>query len=128
MRRQRVLALDDGFTLVETMLTLVILSVGLTALAALQITAIKANASSKRLTAATLVAEAALEQLKDAPYANVQSASATTVTAGNMQFTRQVTVTANNPVANAKTVLVAVRWSEGSQTRTVPFTTIIYQP
>jgi prepilin-type N-terminal cleavage/methylation domain-containing protein len=128
MRRQRVLALDDGFTLVETMLTLVILSVGLTALAALQITAIKANASSKHLTAATLVAEAALEQLKDAPYANVQSAAATTVTAGNMQFTRQVTVTTNSPVANAKTVLVAVRWSEGSQTRTVPFTTIIYQP
>jgi type IV pilus assembly protein PilV len=128
MSRQHLLRRDDGFTLVETMLTLVILSVGLTALAALQVTAIKANAFSKRLTTATLVAEAALEQLKDTPYAAVQSAAATAVVAAGMQFTRQVTVTANTPVANAKTVLVAVRWTEGSQTRTVPLTTILYQP
>jgi type IV pilus assembly protein PilV len=128
MRRLRLIGREDGFTLVETMLTLVILSVGLTALAAVQLTAIKANAFSKRMTTATLLAEAALEQLKDTPYANVQSAAATTVTAANLQFTRQVTVTANSPVANAKTVLVAVRWTEGSQTRTVPVTTILYQP
>ena len=128
MRRPRILSRDDGFTLVETMLTLVILSVGLTALAALQVTAIKANAFSKRMTTATLLAEAALEQLKDTPYAAVQSAAATAVVAAGMQFTRQVTVTANTPVANAKTVLVAVRWTEGSQTRTVPLTTILYQP
>jgi type IV pilus assembly protein PilV len=128
MRRLRLIGREDGFTLVETMLTLVILSIGLTALAAVQLTAIKANTFSKRMTTATLLAEATLEQLKDTPYANVQSVAATTVTAANLQFTRQVTVTANSPVANAKTVLVAVGWTEGAQTRTVPVTTILYQP
>jgi Tfp pilus assembly protein PilV len=126
MRHPLLVRREDGFTPVEAMLTLVILSVGLTALAAVQITAIKAF--SKRMTAATLLAEATLEQLKDTPHANVQSVAATTVAAANMPFTRQVTVTANSPMASAKTVLVAVRWTEGSQTRTVPVTTILYQP
>jgi type IV pilus assembly protein PilV len=127
MRRKLAIGFDEGFTLIEIMITLVILSVGLVALAGLQITAIKANAFSKRMTTATAVAEAKIEQLKDTPYANVQSESATPIVAANMNFTRQVTVTANSPVPNTKTIQVTVTWTEGSQSHVVPISTVINQ-
>jgi type IV pilus assembly protein PilV len=127
MRRKLAMGFDEEFTLVELMITLVILSVGLIALAGLQITAVKANAFSKRMTAAIAVAEARIEQLKDMPYANVQSESPGLVVAAGMNFTRQVTVTTNSPVPNTKTIQVTVTWTEGSQSHVVPISTIINQ-
>jgi len=128
MRRPLAIGSEEGFTLIELLITLVILSVALIALAGLQVTAIKANAFSKRMTAAIAVAEAKLEQIKDTPYANVQSESPASVVAASMNFTRQVTVTANNPVPNTKTVQVTVAWTEGPQTHAVPLSTIINRP
>ena len=58
-------SIEDGFTLIEIMITLVILSVGLTALAGLQVSAIKGNTFSKRMTAAVSIANQKLEQIKD---------------------------------------------------------------
>jgi type IV pilus assembly protein PilV len=120
-------SIEDGFTLIEIMITLVILSVGLTALAGLQVSAIKGNTFSKRMTAAVSVANQKLEQLKDTDYANILSESSTQITQSNMRFTRQVTVTNNSPLANTKTVNVTVTWSDGSNSHSVPITTIISQ-
>jgi type IV pilus assembly protein PilV len=121
------LSIEDGFTLIEIMITLVILSVGLTALAGLQVSAIKGNTFSKRMTAAVSIANQKLEQLKDTDYANILSESSTQITQSNMRFTRQVTVTNNSPLANTKTVNVTVTWSDGSNSHSVPITTIISQ-
>jgi type IV pilus assembly protein PilV len=120
-------SIEDGFTLIEIMITLVILSIGLTALAGLQVSAIKGNTFSKRMTAAVSVANQKLEQLKDTDYANILSESSTQITQSNMRFTRQVTVTNNSPLANTKTVNVTVTWSDGSNSHSIPMTTIISQ-
>jgi type IV pilus assembly protein PilV len=120
-------SIEDGFTLIEIMITLVILSVGLTALAGLQVSAIKGNTFSKRMTAAVSIANQKLEQIKDTDYANILSESSTQITQSNMRFTRQVTVTNNSPLANTKTVNVTVTWSDGSNSHSVPITTIISQ-
>ena len=82
-----------GFTLIEVMVTLVILSVAILALAKLQISAIRGNILSQNMTTAVALAEKKIEELKTTPYANIAAASATTVTAGNRNFTQQVTVT-----------------------------------
>jgi type IV pilus modification protein PilV len=128
MRLPRIANADQGFTLIEVMIALVVFSVGLLALAGLQVAAIQQNAFAKRLTAATALAEAALEQLKDTPYASVQSASATSVTSAGATFTRQVAVTAASPTPTTKTVRVTVAWTVGSKTYTVPLSTVISQP
>jgi type IV pilus assembly protein PilV len=120
-------SIEDGFTLIEIMITLVILSIGLTALAGLQVSAIKGNTFSKRMTAAVSIANEKLEQMKDTDYANILSESSTQITRSNMRFTRQVTVTNNSPLANTKTVNVTVTWSDGSNSHSVPITTIISQ-
>jgi type IV pilus assembly protein PilV len=121
------MSIEDGFTLIEIMITLVILSIGLVALAGLQASAIKGNAFSKRMTAAVSIANQKLEQIKDTAYANILSESPTQITQSNMRFTRQVTVTNNSPLADTKTVNVTITWSDGSNSHSVPMTTIISQ-
>ena len=115
-----------GFTLVESMLALAIMSVGLLALAGLQITALRGNDLSRRMTTAVSIAEQRLEQLKNTPYTNIQAEAASEVTASNLHFTRQVTVT-NGPLPNTKSVSVLVSWQDQSQTHTLPLATIIGQ-
>ena len=115
-----------GFTLVESMLTLAIMSVGLLALAGLQITALRGNDLSRRMTTAVAIAEQSLEQLKHTPYTNIQTEAASEVTASNLRFTRQVTVT-NGPLPNTKSVSVFVSWQDQSKTHTLPIATIIGQ-
>jgi type IV pilus assembly protein PilV len=117
----------NGFTLIEVMIALVVMSIGLTALAAVQISAIRGNAFSKRMTTAVSIADGKMEQIKNGSYASIISESATQVTQSNMNFTRQVMVTNNSPLANTKTVNVTVSWSDGSNSHSVPITTIVSQ-
>jgi type IV pilus assembly protein PilV len=119
------ISIEEGFTLIEIMIALVVMSIGLTALAAVQISAIRGNAFSKRMTTAVSIADETLEQIKSMPYVDIVSVSSTQTTQSDMNFTRQVTVTNNIPLANTKTINVTVNWSEGSKSHSVPFTTIV---
>jgi prepilin-type N-terminal cleavage/methylation domain-containing protein len=126
MKVQQSIGPNTGFTLVESMLTLAIISVSLLALAGLQITALRGNALSRRITIAASIAEQRIEQLKNTSYANVQAEDATQVTASDLHFTRQVIVT-NGPLPNTKSVSVLVSWQDQSKTHTLPIATIIGQ-
>ncbi|HSX83562.1 MAG TPA: prepilin-type N-terminal cleavage/methylation domain-containing protein [Candidatus Saccharimonadia bacterium] len=126
MKVQQSIGPNAGFTLVESMLALAIMSVGLLALAGLQITALRGNALSRSITTAVSIAEQRLEQLKNTPYSDIQAEAATQVTASNLHFTRQVTVT-NGPLPNTKSVSVLVSWQDQSKTHTLPIATLIGQ-
>ena len=126
MKVQQSIGPNAGFTLVESMLALAIMSVGLLALAGLQITALRGNALSRSITTAVSIAEQRLEQLKNTPYSDIQAEAATHVTASNLHFTRQVTVT-NGPLPNTKSVSVLVSWQDQSKTHTLPIATLIGQ-
>ena len=121
------ISIEEGFTLIEIMIALVVMSIGLTALAAVQISAIRGNAFSKRMTTAVSIADEKIEQIKSIPYANIISESSIQITQSNMNFTRQVTVTDNSPLPNSRKVEVVVTWSEGSKSHSVPITTIVSQ-
>jgi prepilin-type N-terminal cleavage/methylation domain-containing protein len=126
MKGQPYIGLNAGFSLVESMLTLAIMSVGLLALAGLQITALRGNDLSRRMMTAVSIAEQSIEQLKNTPYTNIQAEAASEVTASNLHFTRQVTVT-DGPLPNTKSVSVLVSWQDQSKTHTLPLATIIGQ-
>ena len=55
MKWKRLMWPEEGFTLIEIMITLVIMSIGLMALSGLQVHAIKGNVFSKRLTTAVSI-------------------------------------------------------------------------
>jgi type IV pilus assembly protein PilV len=126
MKGQRSVGPNAGFTLVESVLTLAIMSVGLLALAGLQITALRGNAFSRNMTTAVSIAEQSLEQLKNTPYTDIAAEAATQVTASHLQFTRQITVT-TGPLPDTKSVNVLVSWQDQGQTHTLPLATIIGQ-
>jgi len=126
MKVQQSICPNAGFTLVESMLTLAIMSMGLLALAGLQITALRGNALARRMTTAVSIAEHRLEQLKNISYTNIQAEAVAQVTASNLHFTRQVTVT-TGPLPNTKSVSVLVSWQDQATTHTLPIATIIGQ-
>ena len=117
-------SLTAGFTLVETLVAVAILSIGLLALANLQIGSTRGNAFSQRMTTAVSIAEQRLEQLKNTPFANIQAEAPAPVTASNLNFTRQVTVAAG-PLPNTLNVSVSVTWVDVAKTYAVPIATII---
>jgi type II secretion system protein I len=127
MKRRHSLSIAEGFTLIETMIAVAIISIGLLALGGLQVSLVRGNALSQQMTAAISVAEQQIEQIKNTPYANIQSQSATQIQASGVNFTRQVTITDNSPLINTKTVNVTVTWSNGLRIYAVPFTTVIAQ-
>jgi len=57
-----------GFTLIEVMVTTFILAVGILAMCAMQIRAMKANSSSFSRSSATMIAENILEELQRLPF------------------------------------------------------------
>jgi Tfp pilus assembly protein PilV len=124
------LANDSGSSFIDLMLALVVLTIGVLALADLQIVSSKGNTSSKSTNAAITVAEAKVEAIKNSLYGNIVAEAATPVTVqinstNQITFTRQVTVTNNSPVSNSKTVKVIVTWSDQAGTHTVPMATVI---
>ena len=66
---------QNGVTLVEVLIALVILSIGLLALAGLQVVVIKGNAGSRNLTSAVILAEAKIEELKNDGFADLVNGS-----------------------------------------------------
>ena len=126
MKVQHSIGPNAGFTLVESLLTLAIMSMSLLALAGFQITALRGNALSRSMTTAVSIAEQRVEQLKNTPYTNIQAEAATQVTASNLHFTRQVTVT-NGPLPNTKSVSVLVSWQDQATMHTLPMATVIGQ-
>jgi len=133
MKAHPPLCANAGFTLIESMLAMAILSISLLALAGLQLTALRGNAMSRRMATAVSLAEQKLEQLKNTPYVNIVSESPPVnidpdtgqVTANVTQWTREVVVTDASPMVNTKTVTVTVTWQDQSRTHKVPLVTII---
>ena len=57
-----------GFTLIEVLIVLAIFSIGILAVAAMQMTSTKGNASARRITEAVALAENRIERLLELPY------------------------------------------------------------
>lgn len=133
-----------GFTLVEVLIGVSILTVGLLALASMQVSAIRGNSMSDKTTTALALAEAKMEELllkdfddpdlKDSNSLNNNDLSSTTkvdheekgvtetgvVGGGDFHRIWNVAETSNPPI---KTVTIIVSWDEGKHR--VSFTSCI---
>jgi len=59
---------QKGFSLIEVLISLIILAVGLLAIGGLQVSAVQGNTFGSHLTQATVLAQNKLEELKNLPY------------------------------------------------------------
>jgi prepilin-type N-terminal cleavage/methylation domain-containing protein len=112
LRRMRSSA---GFTLVEVLVAIGILSFGMLGLAVGAISITKANKTAQFHTMATNMAQDKLEQIKATTIANVAACASSCETAPTylgVTFTRTWTVTANTPAAGLTQITVTVNWTD----------------
>lgn len=114
---------NKGFTLIEIMVAIFILTVGILSLVSVTVMVIKGNAFSKTMTTATTLASDQLETLKNTLYASIASTSYTSVT-GFPGYERRWTVTTSG---NQKTIVMEVRWTWQGNYHNVTLNTIIAQ-
>jgi type IV pilus assembly protein PilV len=128
-KRGHVISKNEGFTLLEVMIALVILSVGLLGLAALQLVAVKSNSFSSEMTYATMIAQQQIESLKSLPFTdgNLTPGSHTPPTPPNskgVQYIITWTVTDNAPATNMKTIALTVTWQSLRQGKAIDASTV----
>ena len=113
-----------GFSLIEVLIGLVLLAIGLLAIAGMQIVAVKGNFFSHYMTQASYAAQDRLEILNHLPVdsAELQPGNYNDgpVTIAGIVFNRTYAVNANG---NTRTITYNVSWNDGVN-RTISFATI----
>jgi len=90
---------EQGFTLIEILIVIVVFSVGLLALSAMQFSATKGNAGAYKLTEATHIASSQLEALLSADYSDPLLSTGThTITNNGYALSYNVTEPVTNKV------------------------------
>lgn len=114
----------NGFTMIEVLVGLVILAIGLLAIAGLQITSVKGNSFSSNLTQASVLAQDRLEILRnlDWAHADLNAGTHNEGTLPDTIFTREYTVTVI-PGTTMLDIMVTVRWRDDSN-HSISFTTV----
>jgi prepilin-type N-terminal cleavage/methylation domain-containing protein len=113
-RKKEMLRKHGGFTLVECLIAVFILSVALIGMAAFMGTLMKANLQSKEIQTASTVMEAKMEELKNIP-SNLLTNGNDTVAEGSTTYTRTWTVASVGGNLKAINMIVNI----GSTGRTV---------
>ena len=109
-----------AFTLLEVVVAIFILSIGLSAMAALTGFISNCNQQANNVMSATTLAQDKLEELKNMIYSGVGSSSDR-----DAIFTRTWNVISDYPDMNMKTIEVTVSWNWKSKTRNVVLKTIV---
>jgi type IV pilus assembly protein PilV len=113
-----------GFTLIEVLVGLVILAIGLLAIAGMQITSVKGNFFSSNLTQASVLAQDRLELLRSLAWGHADLTGGThnEGTIPNTIFTREYTV-AVIPGTTMLDITVTARWRDDTD-HSVSFSTV----
>ncbi len=111
---------QKGFTLIEVLLSMLVLSIGLLTVASMQVTAIKGNSQASQITMATALIEDKLDEYKSMAYADIIDETGTI-----NNFTWATTIAANIPTNDLKTITVSVTWAGGNRNHSLSFGTIV---
>jgi len=113
-----------GFTLAEVLIGLVILAVGILAIAAMQITSIKSGYFSSHVTQATIFAQDKLEYLRNLSYkdSDLSSGQHNEGILPGTVFSRQYNIV-EDAGNSTKTITVTVQWTDRGN-HSISFSTI----
>ena len=111
---------DRGFNLTEVLVAMVILSIGMVAVASLIIGIIRGNQVSRDVSIATTLAQDKIEAIIQQGYGGISTADATETEDYNSiadysRFKRVTVIKVGTPSDRMKTVTVSVYWATGTQ-------------
>jgi prepilin-type N-terminal cleavage/methylation domain-containing protein len=118
-----------GFTLLEIMITILLLTVALLGMAALTATVVKGNSYSKQVTTATMLAKDKMEQLKNTTVSSLTGGTDYATIDSTIQgsstgafYTRTWSITSGTTTT---TVTVVVQWVWEGKARSTTISTIV---
>ena len=115
-----------GFTLLEALITIVIVSIGMLGVASLQIMAIKAGSFGQQTTVASTLAQNKMEHLRQVTFDTVANGNDTYVDHVNgVAYTRQWIVQNDTPQPGMKTVEVRITWTGPQANRSIAISGLI---
>lgn len=101
-----------GFTLIEIMVAITLLSVGLLGMAGLTVGIMRGNSLSNQVTTATALAQAKMEDIKRVGYSGAtDSAEDYNAIAGYPLYKRDTVIDVDTPELGMKTVTITVSWN-----------------
>jgi len=103
---------NKGFTLVEVMIAILVLSVALLALAGLQIVSIRGNSFGNYMTEAITMAKDLMEEMKDKEWEQIGASSEPLKGPSGVTYHRVCTVVTES--SGIKRVTVEVTWDNGN--------------
>jgi len=117
---------EGGFTLVELLISVSILSAGLLALGSMQVSAISGNAYSANVSKGSTLAADRLEKLLALPYTHADLSPGAHVDP-NPPTGRTVrwNIVDNAPLLNTRTVTLTVQWTDHAAQKSVSMQRII---
>jgi type IV pilus assembly protein PilV len=118
---------SQGFSLIEVLVALIILSISLLALAGLMVTTTKNNSFGNHMTEAATLAQDKLEQLRAVRWEAIPEGASTDpapqIGSTGISYVRNWTVVANGVL---KTITIAVSWQDKSN-HSITLTSILSQ-
>ena len=119
---------NNGFTLLEILISVVVLSVGFMAIAGVTVSTMRGRSFSAAVTTATTLAQDKMEDIRRLNYSGLPSTNSATVEdygaiADYLHYKRVVSTKISDPAAGMKTAAVAVYWD--SDNHSVSLETII---
>ena len=119
---------DNGFTLLEVLVAIVILSIGLLGMASLTVGIINGNKFSNNMTTATTLAQDKMEDIRRTAFATVADEPRAALPSPYAAYKREVTAIIDSPAPGMKTVSVKVFWGGASmEDHNVELKTILAQ-
>jgi prepilin-type N-terminal cleavage/methylation domain-containing protein len=109
---RRFIKKSKGFTLMEVMIAIVVLSVALLALAGLQIVSIRGNSFGNYMTEAITTAKDLMEEMKNKQWEQIQGSTDDPPGASGVTYHRVCTVVTES--SGIKRVTVEVTWDNGN--------------
>ncbi|HUV49427.1 MAG TPA: prepilin-type N-terminal cleavage/methylation domain-containing protein [Anaerolineae bacterium] len=117
---------NNGFTLMEVLFAMLILTVGLLGTAALITGVINSNKLSNRISTATILAQDKMEEIRGVGYAGADAEAGTegyNIIPNYLLYKRITAVVAGDPAAGMKKITVTVYWD--SDAHSVVLNTIL---
>lgn len=111
---------DHGLSIIEVVFALSIFAIGILAVTTLSISSVNANASARRITDATALAEDRLERLAALPYGDIESNQET-----EGAYSVTWVVTENDILNNTKSITVTVECPGGWKNTKVAISNLI---
>ncbi len=120
----------SGFTMVDMLIALTLLTIGLLGLAKLTVAIIFGNQASHDVTRATIAAESKMETMRREGYHQIAAEDTTTVEdfktiQAYPDFQRVTAIDVDAPVEGMKTITVTVNWKIRERPKTVVISTML---